>query len=66
MHLIERTLLSKPGVEKAVVTLTTNRGHVEFDPALLGPRDITKIVKVVHVMCVQKKSCFFKGFFFYI
>ncbi len=44
--MIERTLMGVTGVEKAVVTLTTNSGCVEFDPALLGPRDIIKIVEV--------------------
>lgn len=34
------------GIEKAVVTLTTSQGHIEFDPAVLGPRDIIKIVEV--------------------
>ena len=46
VHLIERTLISTAGVEQAVVTLATNSGHVEFDPATLGPRDIIKIVEV--------------------
>ena len=47
VHLIERTLQSTAGVEKAVVTLTTNRGYVEFDHSILGARDIIKIIKVV-------------------
>ena len=44
--MIERTLISTAGVEKAVVTLATNRGHVEFDPTVLGARDIIRIVEV--------------------
>ena len=48
--MIERTLTGVAGIEKAVVTLTTSGGHVEFDPALLGPRDIIKIVEVRTVM----------------
>lgn len=44
--MIERTLNGTAGVEMAVVTLATNRGHVEFDPAILGARDIIRIVKV--------------------
>ena len=46
VHMVERTLLGATGVEKAMVTLTTGSGHVEFDPALLGPRDVLKIVEV--------------------
>lgn len=44
--MIERTLMSQVGVEKAVVALSTSRGHVEFDPTILGPRDVVQIVKV--------------------
>ena len=46
VHLIERTLLRKPGVEKAVVALATSKGRVEFDPAILGARDIIQIIEV--------------------
>ncbi len=38
--------MSQVGVEKAVVALSTSRGHVEFDPTILGPRDVVQIVKV--------------------
>jgi copper chaperone CopZ len=44
--LIERALLSNKGVEKAVVALATSRGHVEFDPTVLGPRDVIKMIEV--------------------
>jgi Cu+-exporting ATPase len=40
VHLIERTLMSTDGVERAMVALTTNRATVEFDPSVIGPRDI--------------------------
>ena len=46
VHRIEQTLMGVTGIEKAVVTLTTNQGHVEFDPVMLGPRDVIKIVEV--------------------
>ncbi|XP_019862991.1 PREDICTED: copper-transporting ATPase 1-like [Amphimedon queenslandica] len=45
VHLIERTLHATDGIEKARVALTTNRAHVEFDPAFIGPRDIIDIIK---------------------
>lgn len=51
VHLIERTLLSNKGVEKAVVALATTRGHVEFDPTVLGPRDIIRIIEVSQIIC---------------
>jgi len=37
--------MSKTGVEKAVVALATNKGHVEFDPTILGPRDVIEIIE---------------------
>ena len=46
VHRIERILLSNNGVEKAVVALATSRANVKFDPAVLGPRDIIKIIEV--------------------
>ena len=46
VHMIERTLMGVAGVDKAVVSLTTSQGHVEFDPVFLGPRDIIKIIEV--------------------
>ena len=50
--MIERTLNGVAGVEKAVVTLATNSGHVEFDPAVLGARDIIKIIQVRLFVCM--------------
>ena len=52
VHLIERTLLSTGGVEKATVALTTNKCHVEFDPTVLGPRDIIEIIEVTLIIHV--------------
>ena len=34
------------GVQKAVVALATSLAHVEFDPTLLGPRDIIRAIEV--------------------
>ena len=47
VHLIERTLTQTPGIERAVVILATGRGRVDFDPSVIGPRDIIKLVKVL-------------------
>ena len=35
------------GVTKAVVALSTNTAHIEFDPNVLGPRDVIKIIEVL-------------------
>ena len=37
------------GVTKAVVALSTNKAHVEFDPSILGPRDVIRIIEVLHM-----------------
>ena len=33
-------------MEKAVVALSTSKGHVEFDHTILGPRDVIEIIEV--------------------
>ena len=35
------------GVTKAVVALSTNTAHIEFDPNVLGPRDVIKMIEVL-------------------
>ena len=49
VHKIERTLMGVAGVTKAVVALSTNKAHVEFDPSILGPRDVIRIIEVLHM-----------------
>ena len=44
---IENTLMRVDGVTKAVVALSTNTAHIEFDPNVLGPRDVIKIIEVL-------------------
>eukprot|EP00731_Ephydatia_muelleri_P035611 Em0141g2a len=45
VHNIEKALHSSGGVQKAVVALATGKGYIEFDPEVLGPRDIIHIVR---------------------
>ena len=54
VHKIERTLMGVAGVTKAVVALSTNKAHVEFDPSILGPRDVIRIIEVLHM---RGESC---------
>ena len=49
VHKIERTLMGVAGVTKAVVALSTNKAHVEYDPSILGPRDVIRIIEVLHM-----------------
>ena len=51
VNLIERTLLAAKGVNKATVALTTSKGHIEFDPAIIGPRDIIELIEVLIIVC---------------
>ena len=45
VHLIESTLLKKPGILSATVALATKRGKIKFDPSIIGPRDVISIVE---------------------
>ena len=49
VNLIERTVRRLTGVYSAAVALT-GRGHFEYDPHLVHPRDIIKAVEVL--VCV--------------
>ncbi|XP_037330803.2 copper-transporting ATPase 2 [Pungitius pungitius] len=45
VHNIESTLTSTKGITVASVALATKKAHVQFDPEVLGARDITKIIQ---------------------
>ncbi|ESP04420.1 hypothetical protein LOTGIDRAFT_136210 [Lottia gigantea] len=45
VHLIESTLLKKPGIQKASVALATCRGKFMYDVEVTGPRDIIAALK---------------------
>ena len=47
MRRIENTLMRVDSVTKAVVALSTNTAHIEFDPNVLGPRDVIKMIEVL-------------------
>lgn len=51
VHNIESTLATTKGILGASVTLATNRAQVQFDPEVLGARDIIRIVQVLTVFC---------------
>lgn len=46
VHNIESKLNLTRGILMASVALATNKAQVEFDPEVLGPRDIIKIIQV--------------------
>ncbi|XP_029463504.1 copper-transporting ATPase 1 isoform X2 [Rhinatrema bivittatum] len=45
VHKIESTLMKTKGVLYSSVALATNKAHVKYDPEIVGPRDIMKILK---------------------
>ena len=45
VHIIESSILKKPGVKSASVALATNRGKFTFDSDRIGPRDIIENIE---------------------
>ncbi|XP_053141057.1 copper-transporting ATPase 2 isoform X2 [Hemicordylus capensis] len=45
VHNIESKLTKTPGILYASVVLATSKAHVRFDPEVVGPRDIIKIIE---------------------
>lgn len=46
VHNIESKLIATKGVFGASVALATNRAKIQFDPEVLGARDIIKMIQV--------------------
>ncbi|XP_053555306.1 copper-transporting ATPase 1 isoform X2 [Bombina bombina] len=44
VHKIESCLMKTKGVLYSSVALATNKAHIKFDPEIIGPRDIMKII----------------------
>nr|XP_023687561.1 copper-transporting ATPase 2 isoform X1 [Paramormyrops kingsleyae] len=45
VHSIEARLASTKGVLEASVALATSKAHIKFDPEVVGPRDIIRIIE---------------------
>ncbi|KAM5288574.1 copper-transporting ATPase 2 isoform 18-T18 [Ctenodactylus gundi] len=54
VHNIESRLTRTNGITYASVALATSKAHVKFDPEIIGPRDIVKIIE------------FLGGWYFYV
>ena len=48
VHHIERSVRKVKGVNSATVALATGRGHFEYDPNVVSPRDIIRAIQVPH------------------
>ncbi|XP_075691825.1 copper-transporting ATPase 1 [Rhinoderma darwinii] len=44
VHKIESCLMKTKGVRYSSVALATNKAHVKYDPEIIGPRDLMKII----------------------
>lgn len=51
VHNIESKLSSTRGIIAASVALATKKAQVQFDPEVLGARDIITIIEVTKVFC---------------
>lgn len=49
--------MKQKGIRSVSVALTTQKGKIQFDPEVIGPRDIIEIINVSH------NSVFFPSFF---
>uniref|UniRef100_A0ABI8A645 P-type Cu(+) transporter n=1 Tax=Felis catus TaxID=9685 RepID=A0ABI8A645_FELCA len=47
VHNIESKLTRTNGITYASVALATSKAHVKFDPEMIGPRDIVKIIELL-------------------
>lgn len=56
VHNIESRLVRTNGITHASVALATNKAHVKFDPEVIGPRDIVRIIEEIgfHASLAQR------------
>ncbi|XP_007943420.1 copper-transporting ATPase 2 [Orycteropus afer afer] len=56
VHNIESKLMRTNGITYASVALATSKAHVKFDPEVIGPRDIIKIIEEIgfHASLAQR------------
>jgi Cu+-exporting ATPase len=45
---IENNLSKIPGITSVSVVLLTNRGRIQYDSSIIGPRDILKHITVIY------------------
>ncbi|KAM4860036.1 copper-transporting ATPase 2 isoform 2-T3 [Thomomys bottae] len=57
VHNIESKLTRTNGITYASVALATSKAHVKFDPEIIGPRDIIKIIEEIgfHASLAQRR-----------
>ncbi|XP_059540525.1 copper-transporting ATPase 2 isoform X2 [Myotis daubentonii] len=56
VHNIESKLMRTNGITHASVALATSKAHVKFDPEIIGPRDIVRIIEEIgfHASMAQR------------
>lgn len=62
VHNIESKLMRTNGIFSASVALATSKAHIQFDPEIIGPRDIIKVIKVGfgHFLCMDNHMVKFR------
>ncbi|NWW24139.1 ATP7B ATPase, partial [Falcunculus frontatus] len=58
VHNIESKLMRTNGIFSASVALATSKAHIQFDPEIIGPRDIIRVIKkFCHCLCHNYYIC---------
>jgi Cu+-exporting ATPase len=52
---IENNLSKIPGITSVSVVLLTNRGRIQYDSSIIGPRDILKHITVNSFLLTNKR-----------
>lgn len=65
VHKIESNLMKEKGIIYASVALATNKAHVKYDSEIVGPRDIIKLIKVLHLL-MSVSYIFVQAMFFVV
>lgn len=52
VNLIEQKLAGSSGIKSATVALATGKAIVEFDPNMIGQRDIINIITVSYIIVI--------------
>ncbi|KAJ7310517.1 hypothetical protein JRQ81_007439 [Phrynocephalus forsythii] len=56
VHKIESTLMKTKGILYGSVALATNKAHIKYDPEIVGPRNIIRIIEVNHLPSVSHET----------
>ena len=61
VHMIESSIMKKPGVIQASVALSTCKGKFTYNPEVTGPRAIIEAIKVTCTLSCEFNLKFLKN-----